>query len=524
LNRFESFKAEKDGLDVLPDLLRYAAERTPIDEIPEDDLDRMKWYGVFHRKQTPGFFMMRLRTPGGRLSSAQIHAIAGIAREFGRGTADLTTRENVQLRWLTLPVIPEILERLERGGITTLQSGMDNVSNLIGCPIAGLDPAEVIDTTPLIRSLQKALVGKREFTNLPRKFNVSIAGCREDCGHAQTQDLGFVPATCEIDGRRIVGFNVLIGGALGGTSPRLATSLDVFLRPEEVVDFFAALLLVYRDNGPREQRTKSRIKWLVAEWGEERLREEVEEQIGRTLRRAGRVETIHNAGSHLGIHPERTLNVNFVGLHIPVGRVTADQLDELGRLADEYGAGELRLTVDQNVVIPHVTDARLDRLLGEPLLRELRPNPPPVWRNLVCCTGNDYCHFSAIDTKGQAVALARELEARGVEVPSNTRIHISGCVHACGKHHVGDVGLQGTTVRVDGELHEAAHLFAGGRLGEYGRLAELVREDVLVEDLTDAVQELLLKRVSHRQRPSLGAQATALVGSAPSRPLDAPSL
>jgi ferredoxin-nitrite reductase len=502
LNRFEAFKAEKDGLDVLPDLLRYAAEETPIDQIPEDDLDRMKWYGVFHRKQTPGFFMMRLRTPGGRMSSQQLRAIASIARDFGRNTADLTTRENIQLRWLTLPVIPEILQRLERAGITTMQSGMDNVRNFIGCPAAGLDPAEVIDTTLLIRSLQRVLVGNREFTNLPRKFNVSLAGCRQDCGHAQTQDLGFVPATSEIDGRRVAGFNVLIGGALGGTSPRLATPLDVFLRPEEVVEFFSALLIVYRDNGPREQRTKSRIKWLVAEWGEERLREEIEDTLGYQLRRAGRVETLHTAGSHLGVHPERTLNVSYVGLHVPVGRVSADQMDELARLAEEYGAGELRLTVDQNILIPHVTDARLNRLLAEPLLRELRPNPPPIWRNLVCCTGNDYCHFSLIDTKGQALALAHDLEERGVEVAPGTRIHVSGCVHACGKHHVADIGVQGSNIRLDGEVRESAHLFAGGRLGDYGRLAELVREDVLLDDLSDEVEALLLKRVSHRHRSS----------------------
>ncbi|HTE86207.1 MAG TPA: ferredoxin--nitrite reductase [Dehalococcoidia bacterium] len=505
MNRFEAFKAEKDGLDVLPDLLRYASQRTPIEEIPEDDLDRMKWYGVFHRKQTPGFFMMRLRTPGGRLTNAQLQTIAGISREFGRGTADLTTRENIQLRWLTLPVIPEILNRLKVAGITTMQSGMDNVRNFIGCPLAGLDPAEVFDTTPVIRHMQRAFLGNHDYSNLPRKFNVSIAGCREDCGHAQTQDLGFVPATYEIDGRRIVGFNVLVGGAMGGTSPRLATPLDVFLRPEEVADFFTALLAVYRDNGPREQRTKARIKILVAEWGEDRLREEVEQELGHLLRRAGRNETIHNGGNHLGIHSERTLNVNYVGIHVPVGRVTADQLDELGRLANEYGAGEVRLTVDQNIVIPHVTDARLDRLLAEPLLQELRPNPAPVWRNLVCCTGNDYCHFSLIDTKGRAVELARTLEERGVEVPSNTRIHVSGCVHACGKHHIADIGLQGTTVRIGEDVHEAVHLFAGGRLGEYPRLAEQVRDDVLMEDVPDAVQELLLMRVSHPRGATRGA-------------------
>jgi ferredoxin-nitrite reductase len=509
VNRFEAFKAAKDGLDVLPDLLRYATEETAIEEIPEDDLDRMKWYGVFHRKQTPGFFMMRLRTPGGRLTGNQLQAIAGIAEEYGRGTADITTRQNVQLRWLTLPVIPEILRRLEAAGITTLQSGMDNVRNVIGCPLAGLDPAEVIDTTPVIRRLQRVLVGDHRFSNLPRKFNVSISGCREDCGHAQTQDLGFVPATAEIDGRRVVGFNVLVGGALGGTSPRLATPLDVFLREEEVVDFFVALLDVYRDNGPREQRTKARIKWLIAEWGEENLRYEIEQRLGHELRRSGRAETIHAAGNHLGIHPERTLKVNYVGLHIPVGRATAAQLAELGRLAHEYGAGEVRLTVDQNVIIPHVTDARLDRLLKEALLEELQPNPSPIWRNLVCCTGNDYCHFSHIDTKGRAVELATLLEKSGMQVPSNTRIHISGCVHACGKHHVGDIGVEGTTVRVDGEVKEAAHLYAGGRLGEYGRLAELVREDVLIDDLPAEVGNLLAKRLPHHEAASHSATWTS---------------
>ena len=513
MNRFETFKAEKDGLDVLPDLLRYAAEGTPIEDIPEDDLDRMKWFGVFHRKQTPGYFMMRLRTPGGRLSNAQLTTIAGIAREFGRGTADLTTRENVQLRWLTLPIIPEILNRLKVAGITTMQSGMDNVRNFIGCPLAGLDPAEVVDTTPIIRSLQGAFIGKHDYSNLPRKFNVSIAGCREDCGHAQTQDLGFVPASSMVDGRRVVGFNVLVGGAMGGTSPRLATPLDVFLRPEEVPDFFTALLAVYRDNGPRIQRTKARLKILVAEWGEERLREEVETELGNSLRPAGRPETINNGGNHLGVHSERTLNVNYVGLHVPVGRITADQLDELARLANEYGAGEIRLTVDQNVVISHVTDARLDRLLSEPLLQELRPNPPPVWRNLVCCTGNDYCHYSLIDTKGRAVELARTLEKRGIEIPANTRIHISGCVHACGKHHMADIGLQGTAVRIDGEVREAAHLFAGGRLGERARLAEQVRDDVLIEDVPDAVEELLLMRGSHPHGAKRGPPLLAPVGS-----------
>jgi len=496
MNRFEAFKAQKDGLDVLPDLLRYARERTPIDQIPEDDLDRMKWYGVFHRKQTPGLFMLRLRTPGGRISGEQLRTIAGIAREFGGGSVDLTTRQNVQLRGLTLTDIPTVLQRLEAAGITTRQSGMDNVRNFIGCPLAGIDSAEVYDTTPLLREMQRAFLGRKDFSNLPRKFNVSLAGCREDCGHAQTQDLGFLPASRDISGRRTIGFNVLVGGALGGTRPRLATPLDVFLQPAEITPFFLALLSVYRDNGPRDQRTKSRLKWLIEEWGEEGLRSAIERELGRTLERAGVVQTLRTAGSHLGVHPQRTLNVNAVGLHVPVGRIGFKQLEGLARLTEEFGAGELRLTVDQNVVIPHVTDTRLDRMLADPLLSELRPNPPAIWRNLVCCTGSDYCHFSLIETKASALALVQNLEARGVEVPAGTRIHMSGCIHACGKHHVGDIGLLGTNVRVGDDVVEAVDVFVGGRLGDDARLAEPVMGNVPLDRLPEVAEALLRERFS----------------------------
>jgi len=507
VNKFEAMKAAKDGLDVWPDLLRHAAERTPTEEIPAEDLDRMKWYGVFHRRQTPGFFMLRLRIPGGRLTTEQVRVLAAIANDHGRGTADITTRQNMQLRWLTLPEIPGILARLETAGITTRQSGMDNVRNFVGCPLAGIDGGELYDTTHLIAELQAALLAAhKRFTNLPRKFNVAISGCREDCGQAQTQDLGFVPAAREIDGRRALGFNVLVGGALGGSSPRLATPLDVFVRPADVVEFFLALLSVYRDHGPREQRTKARLKWLLAEWGEERLRHAVVEELGFPLLTAGQSLTTHVAGDHLGTHHQRTAGLKYVGLHVAEGRITAAQLGELARLADEYGTSEVRLTIDQNVVIPNVTSARLARLLCEPLLRELRPDPPAVWRGLVACTGNDYCHFSLIDTKSRAVELARELEARGVEVPAGTRINLSGCVHACGKHHIGDIGLVGAGVRVDGRVEEAVDVLAGGRLGEESRLASPVQENVLMADLP-ALAETLLGECRPGAAPALPALA-----------------
>lgn len=494
MNQIEAIKTAKDGLDVWPDLVRYAAECTPIEDIPADDLQRFKWYGVFHRQQRPGTFMMRLRAPGGRLTAHQVRTIAEVAREFGHGSADVTSRQNIQLRDLVLHDIPTVIARLEAAGVSALQTGLDNVRNYMGCPLAGLDADEVIDTTPILEAIGRAHLKVREFSNLPRKFNLSIAGCREDCGHAQTQDLGFVPATRLIDGRAVVGFNVLVGGALGGTSPRLATPLDAFVEPHEAVDLFVALLRVFRDHGPRGKRAQARLKWLIEAWGEERLRDEVEAQLGRPLARAGEPTGHRTAGDHLGVHAQRDPGLSYVGLHVPVGRITAAQLTELARLSERYGGGEVRLTVDQNVILTHVRDEVLPDLLDEPLLQALRPEPGNLWRNLVVCTGNDYCHYSLIDTKTRAVELVTELERRGVDAAEGTRIHMSGCVHACGKHHVADIGLQGANVRIDGRVEEAADIFVDGRLGPGGRIGTRTGDRVPMTGMADALEGLLRER------------------------------
>ncbi len=504
MNKIERLKSEKDGLDVWPDILRYVAEGTPIEEIPEDDLQRMKWYGVFHRPQRPGTFMMRLRIHGGRLTSDQLRTVADLATEFGGGTADLTTRQNVQFRDIRLANVPEIIARLEACGLGALQTGLDNVRNYMGCPLAGIDGLELMDTTPILRAIASAHLGERAFSNLPRKFNLSLAGCREDCGHAQTQDLGFVPATKRVDGRLVSGFNVLVGGALGGSSPRLATPLDVFVQPHEVVCLFTSILAVFRDNGPREVRTKARLKWLIAEWGDSRFRDAVEAEAGYTFERAGKDERTNEAGDHLGVHPQRQAGLSYAGLHVPVGRITALQLGELARLADAYGAGEVRLTAGQNVIIPHIGGGAVTALLAEPLLAELSPNPSPVWRGLVACTGSDYCHYSLIDTKTRAIELATELERRETHVAPGTRIHLSGCIHACASHHIADIGLQGANVRSGDEIFEAADIFVGGRLGSDSRLAAKTGKRVVMAEMADAL-EALLTGVAEPHRELVGA-------------------
>jgi len=353
LNKIEAIKSAKHPLDTLDDIYRYA--KLGWEAIPEDDWDRMKWYGLFFRRATPGHFMMRLRIPNGILTTAQLRAIADIVCDYGRDQADLTTRENIQLRWVTIEHVPDIFARLHAVGLTSQQSGMDNMRNVVGCPIAGLDPAELLDASSLAQELQESFVGVRELSNLPRKFNVSITGCRQDCGHAQAHDLSFVPATFHPhpnplpqgrgegrDGEALTGFNVLVGGALGGKDPQLAVPLDAFVLPGEVAPLNRAVLEVFRDHGPREARNKARLKVLLTEWGIERFRAAVEERLGETLARAGQDETVAYGGDHIGIHEQRQPGRCYAGLLVPVGRVTGTQLRELARLGDVYGAGEVR--------------------------------------------------------------------------------------------------------------------------------------------------------------------------------------
>ena len=249
MNRIEALKDEKDGLDVLEDLARFAREGWKT--IADDDKERLKWIGVFQRRPTPGHFMMRIRMPGGIITSAQARLLAEITKESGRNIADVTTRQQVQLRWLTVEGIPEVIARIEAAGLTSLQTGMDNIRGIIGCPATGLTPHELFDTAPIARAFQAIFVGNKAFTNLPRKFNVTITGCREHCTPGETQDISMTPALVDGDGGEVAGLNVAVGGKQGSGGPVFAVPLDAFVLPEEAADVCAAIALVFRDHGPR---------------------------------------------------------------------------------------------------------------------------------------------------------------------------------------------------------------------------------------------------------------------------------
>ncbi len=494
LNKFEKLKAEKDGLAVKAELDHFA--QIGWEAMDETDREhRLKWLGIFFRPVTPGKFMMRLRLPNGVITSNQIRTLGDILQRYGSdGSADITTRQNLQLRGIRIEDVPDIFRRLKEAGMTSVQSGMDNVRNITGSPVAGLDADELIDTWELANQVQDMITnsgeGNPEFSNLPRKFNIAIAGCRDNSVHAEINDIAFVPAYSEGN----IGFNVLVGGFFSAKRCEAAIPLNVWASPSDVVDLCRAILTVYRDRGPRANRQKSRLMWLIDELGIEQFRAAVEQQVGRTLPPASpKDEIIWDKRDHIGIYAQKQSGLNYVGLHVPVGRLQAADLYDLARIAEVYGSGELRLTVEENAIIPNVPDSRLESLVKEPLLQRFSIDPAPLMRALVSCTGSKFCNFALIETKARSVAMIRELEAE-LSVPKPVRIHWTGCPNSCAQPQVADIGLMGTKVRKNGKTLEGVDIYMGGTVGKDAHLGTCVQKSIPCEDLKPVLHQLLIDK------------------------------
>lgn len=500
LNKFEKFKAEKDGLAVKAELEQFA--RIGWEAMDETDRDhRLKWMGVFFRPVTPGKFMMRMRLPNGVITSSQLRVLAGVVQRYGEdGSADITTRQNIQLRGVRIEDIPDIFNQFEPVGLTSIQSGMDNVRNITGSPVAGLDADELIDTRELCNQVQDLITnqgqGNPAFTNLPRKFNIAIAGCRDNSVHAEINDIAFVPAFKEDR----LGFNVLVGGFFSAKRCAAAIPMDVWVEPSEVVALCEAILVVYRDHGLRANRQKARLMWLIDEWGVERFRSRVESQLGYALQTAAAKDEIQwDKRDHVGIYAQKQAGLNYVGLHVPVGRLQATEMFDLARLAEVYGSGELRLTVEQNVILPNVPDSRIALLLEEPLLQRFTVEPAPLMRSLVSCTGAQFCNFALIETKNRALALIRELDAELI-CPQTVRIHWTGCPNSCGQPQVADIGLMGTKTRKDGKAVDGVDLYMGGKVGKDAHLGACVQKGIPCEDLKPVLINLLTQHFGAQPR------------------------
>lgn len=512
LNPIEKAKAKKHPLLLKQELEHFAQ----IGWEAMDEFERnhgLKWFGFFYRPVTPGKFMLRMRMPSGILTSGQMRVLAEIMQRYGQGAgsqeqgnADITTRQNLQLRGIRIEDIPDILERLHKAGLTSVQSGMDNVRNLTGSPVAGIDADELIDTRGIVRKLQDMITNNSEgnfaFSNLPRKFNIAVAGCRDNSVHAEINDIAYVPAYK--DGK--LGFNVLVGGFFSAKRAAAAIPFDVWVDPRDVVPLAEAILTLYTENGNRGNRQKARLMYLIEEWGLETFRAEVEKQLGYPLQKAApKDEIIWDKRDHIGVHAQKQPGLNYVGLHVPVGRLYASEMFELARMAEVYGSGEIRLTVEQNLIIPNIPDSRLEPFLKEPLVQEhFTIKPEPLQRALVSCTGSEFCGFAIIETKNRALAIVKELEAE-LSMPRPVRIHWTGCPNSCGQPQVADIGLMGTKARKDGQMVEAVNLYMGGKVGKEAQLGEQVMKSIPCEDLKPVLRQLLVEHFGARPKEAVMA-------------------
>jgi ferredoxin-nitrite reductase len=510
LNAIETYKASMDGnglriRESLPQIIERGA-----DALTSAEKELLKWVGVFFRRPTPGKFMMRVRMPNGFVSSAQLRVVADLSRRLGNSVLDITTRQQIELRGFTLDSVPVIWEKLRGVDLRSLQTGIDNIRNINGCALAGLTANELFDASPVVHELDRLFVGadgNAEFANLPRKLNITITGCLDNCTHNESQDIALVPAR---KGGRI-GFNVLVGGKMGSGGFTIASSLNVFVEIFQAARVVAELVRIYRDHGPREVRSKCRFAFLIDQWGIKRLRSELVARLGHELEFRGKDMRGTTHADHLGVSSQQQKERVAVGICIPTGRVNPSQLEELARLADEFGNGEIRLTIGQNAIIPNVPTDRVDDLLAESLLKEFSPRPSPFVRGLVACVGTDYCNLALIETKNRAVALSQTLKDKLGSHVNPLTIHWSGCPAGCGNHQAADVGLRGFKTKIDGKIVDAVAIYVGGRTGPNAVAGREILETVPCDDkLPEVVAEIIQSQRYQRETSADWAPSNAL--------------
>ncbi|KAI3865821.1 hypothetical protein MKW92_008995 [Papaver armeniacum] len=507
INPSEKIKIEREPMklvveDGIKELSQISLEELEKSKSTKDDIDvRLKWLGLFHRrKHQYGRFMMRLKLPNGVTTSEQTRYLASVIKKYGKdGCADVTTRQNWQIRGVELPDVPEIMEGLLSVGLTSLQSGMDNVRNAVGSPLAGIDPLEIVDTRPYTNLLSQFITdnsrGNLDFTNLPRKWNVAVVGTHDLYEHPHINDLAYMPATK--NGR--FGFNLLVGGFFSPKRCAEAIPLDAWVPADDIIPVCKAILEAYRDLGTRGNRQKTRMMWLIDELGVEGFRSEVVKRLPQQeLERSSEEDLVQaqwERRDYFGVHPQKQEGLSFVGLHVPVGRLQADDMFELARLADEYGSSELRLTVEQNIIIPNIENSKIEKLLNEPLLKDrFSPEPPILMKGLVACTGNQFCGQAIIETKARALQVAEEVH-KLVEVTKPVRMHWTGCPNTCGQVQVADIGFMGCMARDEnGKICEGADVYLGGRIGSDSHLAEVYKKAVPVKNLVPLVVDILKEK------------------------------
>ncbi|MFC4564732.1 nitrite/sulfite reductase [Nocardiopsis mangrovi] len=530
LNKNEENKKNDDGLNVRRRIIDIYA-KAGFDSIDPADLrGRLRWYGLYTQR-APGidggktavlepeelddrYFMLRVRIDGGQLSVAQLRAVAEISTAYGRDTADITDRQNVQLHWVRIEDVPAIWEKLEAVGLSTTEACGDTPRVILGCPLAGIADDEVIDATPEIQRVHDDHIGSPLFSNLPRKFKTSIAGCSVHCTNHEINDVAFVGVTGP-DGAP--GYDLFVGGGLS-TNPMFAQRLGTFVRPDQLSEVWAGVCSVFRDYGYRRLRHRARIKFLVKDWGAAKFREVLEKDyLGYALPDGPAPELDPGTRrDHVGVHRQRD-GRNYVGFAPRVGRVSGTKLARIADLAEAHGSDRVRTTADQKLVVLDVADDRVDSLVDALEAEDLQVRPSTFRRQTMACTGIEYCKLAIVETKARGISLIDELERRLPDFPEPITVNINGCPNSCARIQVADIGLKGQLVtdRGTGEQVEGFQVHLGGGMGLNAGFGRKVRGlKTTAAELPDYVERVLRRFLEQKADGEAFAQWAARAAEA----------
>ncbi|HTU41512.1 MAG TPA: nitrite/sulfite reductase [Candidatus Aquilonibacter sp.] len=502
----ERLKRAMNPWEGLAEIRRFAREG--FDSIPPDWISTyFRWWGVYTQGDGAGvvggkdgqgkalpFFMLRIRIPNGLLQSGQLRTIADLTRRYARGTADLTVRQNIQLHWITIEDLPEVLEQLWSVGLNTTGACGDVARNITGCPVAGVDAGELCDASGLALEIDRMLAGNAEFYNLPRKFKISITGCRVWCPYPEINDVGLTAIERFVQGKREVGFSLRVGGGLS-TEPYLGARLNAFVRWNQVLPVVRGIAELFRDSDQlREHRERARLKFLFLRhgWTAGDFQKDLEQRLGFELDRA---EIEHPPADvyrdHVGIHPQKQAGYCYVGSAVLRGRITPEQMTAAADLAERFASGELRTTNMQNLLIVNVPRLRTEELAKELDAIGLPVQGSPFFRGAIACSGSEFCKLAITETKTFSRWLVEQLEERLPGFDQHLKLHVTGCPNSCGQHWIADIGIEGKKLKVNGQMQDAYYFCLGGALGLNQSIARPVGYRCLATEVPEALERLL---------------------------------
>lgn len=493
-NKVERLKREKDPMgivDEFPDLIDLGYE-----DIPEEDIVRLYWYGIAHDKPKVGTFMVRLKVPCGRVTTDQLRGVGKISEEYGDNYSELTTRMGIQLHKVRLEHLPKVLQAIQDTGLTTTGAEGDTVRNVTGCPIADIDPHAAFDVLPKINEVHDFFAGNPDYSDLPRKLKFTLTGCPLQCSGPEFHGVGLIAV--EHQGQK--GWAVVVGGGLSST-PRMARDLGIFVPIDETLDVLRAITDEWQEDlRYRVSRAKSRIKFMVDDYGPAGVRKKIEERLGREFPDFEAPEPEEGDSGHLGIHPQKQDGLHYIGYSVPQAWVMGDQLQAIADIVDEVD-GDVRFTRLQNFLVGNVPENEVDWVVDEIEKVGFPLDRNKIYGNSVACTSHKYCNYSVTETKGKADEILNELNERfGREIEGLT-VFVDGCPHACAHHWVGNIGLQGTTTRSDdGQKLEAYDITLRGGLGDEASIGEPLLRRVPNEDATEVVVRLVEGWLEERRK------------------------